>query len=594
MKKLTPNSERTLPVKKNLHPFYFQTVLFSILVGLFSASLAYADAGAPSVTDEEKRLKEGSFLKDKAVSEAAAPKPAVIQKETPPPPPPPPSSSKLSVTFKLKSVKFSGNESVDSKDLEEVVKPILNRDIVFLNVMDAISDLKRLYRDRGFVATYIYAPEQDVKSGVLEIKILEGKLGKIDFTGNKFHSTALLSRYIKIKPNDIIRYNNFKAGLTRLNKNEDINATAVLKPGSATGTTDIEVKSDDRSPIHLGIDANNLGTKDTGIYRYGLSVADSNLFGNLDELNGRFSIGSGAWATGESYNIPINDIGTRVGLGISYAKIDVAGDFNALGLEGISETYSPYFSHPLIEREDVDVTLNAGLDVKRVKNYALGALASQDDLRILNTGLNFDERDETGRSFAPQTFSWGLGRFLGGADKIDEHAIRADTGGAFFVYRGSYVRYQRLPWYELMFTFRSAWQLTQDRLPSSEQFRIGGSSTVRGYKESEYSSDNGGFGSGELMAPIYFIPKSVKLPFSKEELRSQIQMVGFIDFGDGTLKRPEAGERTRHSLTGMGFGLRAHLYDKYYGRIQWGFPIGSTASDTRGSTFYFGVSAELL
>jgi len=142
----------------------------------------------------------------------------------------------------------------------------------------------------------------------------------------------------------------------------------------------------------------------------------------------------------------------------------------------------------------------------------------------------------------------------------------------------------------MMLSIRGAWQITPDIVPSSEEIRIGGSGSVRGYQDGEYLGDNGGYGTVELFLPLYMIPDGWTLPSAQETLRKQIQMVGFVDFGGAAIRKPLIGEKPDRFLAGAGAGFRAHLYDKVYGRIEYGFP----PSDNRSGAFYVGVSYEIF
>ena len=58
----------------------------------------------------------------------------------------------------------------------------------------------------------------------------------------------------------------------------------------------------------------------------------------------------------------------------------------------------------------------------------------------------------------------------------------------------------------MMLTLRGSLQLTPNRLSPSEQLRLGGAFSVRGYSEGDYLADYGGFVTNELSVPTYFFP----------------------------------------------------------------------------------------
>ena len=89
-------------------------------------------------------------------------------------------------------------------------------------------------------------------------------------------------------------------------------------------------------------------------------------------------------------------------------------------------------------------------------------------------------------------------------------------------------------------------------------------------------------------------PSDWLIPFSGETVRDSVQFISFVDVGTGSLHKPSEGEAKRRTLAGAGIGLRTHLYDKMYARLEWGFPFGDDPSDSRSSAYYFTVSYELL
>ena len=129
----------------------------------------------------------------------------------------------------------------------------------------------------------------------------------------------------------MLKYEDLRRKLLRINKHRDVETKIVLKPGEVSGTSDVEIQAHDLYPFHLSLDANNLGTRDTGRTRYGVTATHTNLFGRADEWTTRYQAGTGSWAILNDYVTPINyDWGTRLGLSYSHAHVDVGGEFASL------------------------------------------------------------------------------------------------------------------------------------------------------------------------------------------------------------------------------------------------------------------------
>ncbi len=573
------------------------TLLVLLNISVFAAPNALAALDTPSRDQagaEQARFEKEEKLEKKiknALSEAAPPQQVLIDEQ------PALTEEQAKVVFTLKDIKVTGNDSIGRDQIDPQISEFIGKSVRFRDLQQIGTRIKNVYRSNGFIAVYVYMPPQDVTSGVVEFAVVEGKLGNISVSGNKWFSERIIKKMLRLTPGSVVTMTGLKRGLAYINKNQDIKTKGVLKPGAETRTTDVNVDVKDKFPYHLSTDVNNLGTDNTGRTRWGVAALATNLLGQMDQLSTRFQLGSRTWAIGTSYNIPINSMGTSLGYSYSHSSVDVGGDFKALDIEGTANTHSVDINQEVLHESIFDNSvyieggLNSGFDFKSIENKILGAKAGHDELRILNVGVNLEENDNYGKTYFPHTFSFGFSDFLGASDNVDSGAIRRGTGGQFFIYRSSLARYTRLP-FDMTYAFRSQFQLTPDTLPSSEQLRLGGAFSVRGYAEGDYLADYGAFASNDIYIPTYFFPKDWKLPYSSEPLRQQIQGVAFFDFGGGQLRSVNNGEDPSKFLVGMGGGLRVHLFDRVYGRFQWGGRLGDKAADGNNGAFYYGISAE--
>lgn len=495
--------------------------------------------------------------------------------------------------FRMNNIRITGNESIPSSELEPIVGTLLNRDVNMDEVQDVVAEIKEYYRKNGYVSTYVHVPPQQLKNGIIEIRVVEGELSDVTVEGNRYFSDGVIIKRIQLDSNKKVDYDGLRKSLKRLNKHRDIQAKAILKPGMKPGTTAVQLQVEDKFPLHLGADVNNLGTDNTGNIRTGVSLSHTNLTGNMDTLSGRFQIGSGATAVGANYEAPINSIDTKVGFAYTRATVDVGGSFKALDLEGTATTYGAYVIQPLLEAENFEASAQVGFDWKSIHNKILGRDSSNDELRILKMGVTGNQTDKAGKTFFQQFFLQGFDRFLGASHKSDSHSTRVGSGGQFFISRTNIQRYFTLPG-AMTLALKFAMQLTEDKLAPAEQFRLGGAYSVRGFSEGEYLGDYGTRLQTELHVPTYIFPEDWSLPWTDEPLREQIKAVGFFDFGGASLRGPLPGEREHRFLAGIGGGLRMRLYKRVYARLEWATSVGAGRNDGADSAFYFGVSTELF
>ncbi|HTL71126.1 MAG TPA: ShlB/FhaC/HecB family hemolysin secretion/activation protein [Candidatus Eisenbacteria bacterium] len=531
---------------------------------------------------------ESRFKERRSEEKPASAAPAVVESEKPAA-----SAEPSGPMFKVTEIRLSGNYSIPDAELLPFADPLLKGDTSLAAIRAVVEEMKKYYRSKGFPAAYVYVPPQQVQDGRLKIEVLEGRLGQIKVGPTQFFSEDLVRRQFSAKPGDVLRYEPLRRDLARINENPDLKAKAVLSPGAATGTTDIEVETEERYPVHFGAEINNSGTDNTGENRYGLNASNSNLFGNTDRLNGSVQWGEGVQALGAGYELPLLDSRVRAGYSYSYATVDVGGSFAALDVEGFARTHRFYLTRPVWESEDVDVDATLGYDVKSVENKLLGEVFGKDELREPNAEIALRQHDDGGSTFFLNRLTWGLADFAGSSRKNDPRASRAHTGGDFISYRGTLARYQKLPG-DTLLSVRGTLQMSPDALAPSEQISLGGARSVRGYQEGEYLGDNGEYVSVDFYYPAFFLPDDWRLPHSKETVKQQVQGILFADAGRATLRYPLAGEKKDREPAGVGLGFRVHLYDKMYARLEWAFPIGDRALDGRSNSFYFTVSYDFF
>ncbi len=495
--------------------------------------------------------------------------------------------------FRIEKVKIVGNQNIPAEKLEPLFQDILQQEVSLQELQEVASKIKQYYREEGYIAAYVYVPPQKITNGIVEFRVLEGKLGKLKIVGNRWFSEKVLRERLHAAPDQAVRFEKLRSDLARLNRHRDIKTRAVLKEGVENETTDIEILVKDKFPWHLGADVNNRGTRNTGRSRWGVSASHTNLFGKLGEIGGRFQIGKRVWGAGGNLEIPVFSKDTRLGFSYSRSSVEVGGDFAALNIEGDATTYGLYLSQPVVYQKYVEASLGLGFDWKSVENRIFDQISGKDEFRVLRPEVNLSFNDPWGRTQTTHEFDFGFSSFLGASDKIDERATRVDSGGQFFIYRASLLRFHRLPG-DWVFSFRGTAQLTPDRLAPSEELQLGGAFSVRGYPEAEYLGDYGAHLSTELLVPSFFVPESWHIPFWREPLRKQVQGVFFFDFGGAGVHDAFLGETKHRILAGTGAGVRVRLADHLFARFEWAAPVGSAPRDGSKMGFYFSISSEFF
>ncbi len=544
----------------------------------FLVAPAWADGqGASAVPRPPKRDASASATADQATPQAPARPTKAPGDDGAKPATPPPASSKVKVT----KFNFTGNTVISTGELEAMVAGHVGKEYDIAQLRGVADQVTEAYRARGYTVAKALVPAQEVQGGVIEIQVLEGKLGQIVVQGNDNYTAEFIAARLQTAaPDGVLNQASLERSLLLLNEYPDLKVTATLVRGQAPGTVDLNATVEDKSfPLSFMLDYNNFGSEGTGKSRIGAQIDWSNAIMDGAAFSVRGVIGDEFnnydYFRG-SYVLPICDMGTKLGVYGFYGTFEVDKFFSELDIEGLSYGGGVYVTHPCFKERELGLSADLGLDLKNTELEMLDELNSQDKIRTVHMGLNFDNLCWDGHNYATLYAYQGLGTFLDGMDDEDERASRREGDDTFTKFNLTFTRVQYFcDWLTVM--LRTGGQLSTESLVASEQMQIGGADSVRGYDPGEKSGDSG-----------YFASLEPRFTICKEQWYVP-QLAGFIDHAGVHRNTPLIGEGNGDSLTGAGVGLR---WDAPYNidlRFDVGFPIGGESvgeNDDDGPKFY--------
>ncbi len=483
----------------------------------------------------------------------------------------------------VKNIKVTGNTVFSNEVLATVTNPYLGKSLTLPELEEVATALTQFYKERGYTLANAYLPEQEIKEGVVEFVILEGRLGDLIISGNKHYSTEFIRKgFRRVIKEQIIRNDSLERSLLLLNENLDLKVSATLEPGAVTGTTNILAKAEDKRPLHASLDFNNYGFNTISRYRFGVGVeagnvlfdgAALNLNGIIGNIPDQLLFGTGA------YSVPISAHGTKLVVSGSGGKFNVGAELAAIGIEGRIQTVDVSVTHPFIKTRFQSLLAEFGFAAKNNHLSALGQTLGDDRVRLLKLGINYDRLDRSGRNFFSLYGFQGLSDALGGMPDNDPLATRLGADNRFTKGTLSTGRIQSLGG-DALLILRGTGQISSSALPVIEMFLLGGPDSVRGYQLGERFVDEGFAVTAEPRIPLF------------PSVLPSTQVGAFIDYGAGRLLNPASGEATFSNLTGTGVSLNTALpYYESKIRVDVGFPlgptpIGGTLSGGRSPTVY--------
>ena len=380
-------------------------------------------------------------------------------------------------TFVLKEVVVTDSTVFKAQDFQPLYNAYINQKVTFQDMQLVCGKIEAKYKEKGYFTTSVYIPEQDIKNGVIEIRIAEGKMGQLNIEGNKWFSEDLIAKFLHLKKDEILNVKSLARDVLRINKNPDLEIKAVISKGKEPQTSDIAFKVDGKFPWHAGFTEDNRGSRLTGKYRSMFSVRSSNLSGLGDTVFVNYLYTGNSAAESVSYSVPLGTYGTKFGIDVTNFGMKLGAEYKDFDITGSTQIYSPHFSWELALTENFEAYADLGLDIKSIKKKQARDITTNDQLRTPYFGFDFSKTDSSGQTTFSPKFDFGTAGFLGASH---QNHSGAGTGGSFFKYEQSLSRVQRM-FFDSYISLRTQLQVASHTLASSEQFQLGGADSVPCY-----------------------------------------------------------------------------------------------------------------
>ena len=464
--------------------------------------------------------------------------------------------SEVKVT--IKGFRIDGNKTLSEELIKETLKPWLGQTVAFQELQKAADTVAALYRSQGKLAQ-VSVPPQKINDGIVILKVLEATLGAVHIdmpNGPSRFTEDRARRYVTDanRLSDIVQTQNIERSIYILNETPGIAVATQLEPGKNEGDVDLKVSLVDTKPVRGKLEANNYGSRSTGIGQRIVNVTFDNpgSFGDQISLSNIKSSGSD-YSIG-SYSLPIGTDGLRLGVSGSYLDYENVGEFaypkNPAAGAGRAKTVGVNVTYPLLRSPAKNANVTAGLDRKMYLNSSVASGANTSDYRIENMVLGF-----SGNAFD----GWGGG----GVNSLSVNLTKghltpgsntptygSDKPSTFTKITSTVSRNQQLVPDQTVLTVSASGQMASDDLDSAERFYLGGPYGVRAYPGSQAGGSQGAMINIEIQQQL-----------ENKFVASAFYDAGFVQqFRNKTMHDTSLANRTNadnsYSLRGAGVGLK--------------------------------------
>ncbi len=472
--------------------------------------------------------------------------------------------------------------------LAQRLEPIfMNRALTQQLLQELKEEIVLYYRNCNRPVVSVYVPEQTIEHSVLKVVVMEGCVGAVAVSGNRWFSNHLYESFIRLEPGDAITADTLLTDVAWLNRNPFRNVDVVFTPGCDPGTTNIDLVVCDRCPVQVYAGVDNTGTTSTGVDRIYAGATWGNVFW-LDHIANYQYTTSYNFREFQShtfhYTAPLSWRHLLLLFG-GYSTVDPKnGEFQ--GSDGSFFQGSARYVMPRGCNHSATISeWTLGFDWKYYNNNLF--FTSDEVLTIVSRPVNLSQF-VLGYAYAFETvrhrFSFNLDLY-GSPGKLLPH----ETNERYReLVPNSQVRYLYgkitvgdtlpLPW-DFTGSILGRIQLASHNLLPSEQFGLGGYDTVRGYYERILNVDNAFVLNLELRTPTISL---IDLFSQNGCCCDEFIFLAFYDYAIGGLTDNRLNpvfvyvgpylDKTEH-LMSFGPGLR-YTIDRFLAlRVDWGIKL---------------------
>ncbi len=504
-----------------------------------------------------------------------------------------PASGLPATNLVIREFRFTGNSAIPTAELSQVVSGYTNRAVSFGELEEARRAVTLHYVSQGYLNSGAVLDDQTVKDGIVTLRLVEGRLTEIRVhpADNRLRAGYVRSRLWRAAgpPVNMPRIEQ-RLGLLLDNPNI-VRINAELEPGAAPGEAVLNVAVTERSPWRLAVEARNDRPPSVGGEILAAFASHQNVTGHGDALEFHTGLiqrdanrvrASAADNLGVSYRFPLNSYDTT--LRLSYGRNNFAvieEPFNALDIKSESESYGLALQHPFYRTANREFSMTLAADRRSSRSFLLGAPFSfspgavngETTVSVLRFIHGFVGRSPMQVLSLRSSLNWGI-------DVLGATRNGTSRDGGFVSWQGQAQYVRRLGQTANQLVLSTTFQWSDSPLLSLEQFSLGGSGTVRGYRENQLVRDMAWLSSAEFRIPILFNRAGAGI----------LQLAPFFDYGKGWNVRVATPQPP--DLASVGIGLLWTPNARLNAQLYWGHAfrnLNAGGSDAQDLGLHFKV-----
>jgi len=476
------------------------------------------------------------------------------------------------IRFVLRGVNVGGSTVYSADQLRTYFQSMIGREVSLLEVYGIANQITARYRNDGYVLSQAIVPQQQIRDGVVQILVVEGRINRIIIRDQgKLSSYNYILRYFeRLRASQPVTQRELERYLLLLNDFPGMRVSGVLAPSDQPGAADLILEvTYKRIDAYASID--NRGSRFLGPYQAEFSGAVNGVIDTGDRLLYRYVVSLFQPRELQFHELRFqtpffSEHGTILEVWGNYARTRPGFTLRILGIEGESHSWNIRLRQPIIRSRAMNVWAYGGFDWRNSENDVLTATISDDRLRVFRYGATYEAVDEfRGINFIDVTLHHGIDAL--GARGNSREFGRTD----FFKLTLDAQRNQQI-WGPVSAFVQFTGQYAGTQLLAQEEFGLGGRTYGRAFDPSEKTGDHGFAVAAELRYTFE------ELRFPGLDLPTTLQLYGFGDWGR-VYHIDDSTRKTFETLASAGVGLRFTIGPRLSGQVEGAVPLfGRVAS----------------
>lgn len=454
----------------------------------------------------------------------------------------------------IQTVLLKGLEKFSQDEFKTEIDKITGECTSLSQINEVLRVITNRYISAGYVTSRAVVGPQDLTDGILEIIIVEGQISDIEGEPDGYSKSTLDVTFPRLK-GDLLNLRDLEQGVDQLSRLPSGEPNIDIKPGTTPGTSVVVVS---RKPIanqiRAGASFNNDGSQSTGRIQSSVNLDVDNVIGIADYWSAYFSrsLTNRSGVNSEGYglfaSIPYGYWTASVSIGRFEYESILAG--NGLSFANSGTTWNGSVSIDRLIFRDSKTKLSVGgtLALLDTENLVQGIVLATNSYRQVNGSANIRLQRRTKKGLLTASLGFSQGLDILGANSVD-----TGPGGASILAQKTdlTVTYQRkAKIFDLPIDYSSLVRVQSafDPVFSGQRFSLGGSSTVRGFRDDGISGRHGIFTRQQIGFPL-------KRIFAKSKDAASL-ISGYLGYDAGVIFCCSSDAFERGGLQSATAGLR--------------------------------------